>query len=370
MSRTTPSIQDPVALEILDETVDDGRNIDTEIGTLSGESAQQTVLSTKYDIALHSQAFPYVPSQQSTVSPTYYDMPMLKQPVWEWDIAAYFYVGGAAGASATLAAAAQLMSPDSMQMLIKRGRWIGTVGAAISAGFLIYDLGRPSLFINMLRVFRVTSPMSMGSWILSAFSTCVGGAAILPLGPRLFRPLASPLGLAAGLFGLGLSSYTGVLIAQTSVPVWQRSYRTMPILFAASGTAASAALFEFFSWNERELKTIERFGLIAKVAELVTAMILEHHASGIERVGRPLKQGVGGTIWRAGKVFTAVGIALSLIPGQSRSKHIISGTLGTLASLCTRFGIFYAGKSSARDPRASFESQRQISAPSVPIQAA
>jgi len=369
MSRTTPRVQDPAALELLDELADDGRNIDTGLGTLTGESAQQSVLDTKYDVALHSQAFPYVPSQQSTTSPTYYDQPMLKQPVWEWDIAAYFYVGGAAGASATLAAAAQLIAPDSMRLLIRRGHWVGTVGATISAAFLIYDLGRPSLFLNMLRVFRVTSPMSMGSWILTGFSTCVGGAAILPLGPRIFRPLAYPLGLIAGLFGLGLSTYTGVLISQTAVPVWQQSYRVMPILFAASGMAASAAIFEFFSWSQRELTTIERFGLVGKIAELTTAMILEQNASRVERVGRPLKHGVGGTLWRAAKVFTAVGIALSLLPGRSRSKHLASGVLGTVGSLCTRFGIFYAGKSSSRDPRSSFEQQRQIPPPSVPLQA-
>lgn len=367
MPHKIPRLQTPQAIVALDELADDGRNIDGGMATLSGEAAQQAPLSTKYDVALQSQAFPYVPSQQSTTSPTYYDQPMLKEPVWEWDIALYFYVGGATGASATLAAAAQLIAPDSMRLLIRRGRWIGTIGGAISAALLIYDLGRPSRFLNMLRVFRVTSPMSMGSWILTVFSTCAGGAAVLPLGPRMFRPLAYPLGLAAGLFGLGLSSYTGVLISQTAVPVWQQSYRMMPILFAASGTAASAAILNFFSWNEREWSAIERFGLAGKITELVAAIILEHNASRVERIGRPLKQGVGGTLWKAGKVLTAAGIALSLLPGKSRGKHIVSGILGTTASLCTRFGVFYAGKASARDPRSSFEQQRQIPAPSVPV---
>ena len=369
MPQEIPRVRTSQAIVALNELADDGRNIDVGMGTLSGEAAQQAALSTKYDVALHSQAFPYVPSQQSTTSPTYYDQPMLKEPVWEWDIAAYFYVGGAAGASATLAAAAQLIAPDSIPLLIKRGYWVGTLGGAISAFFLIHDLGRPSRFLNMLRVFRVTSPMSMGSWILTVFSTCVSGAAVLPLGPRVFRSPAYPLGLAAGLFGLGLSSYTGVLIAQTAVPVWQQSYRMMPILFAASGTAASAAILEFFPWNKSELSAIERFGLVGKITELAAAMILEHNASRIERVGRSLKQGVGGALWKAGKVFTITGIALSLLPGKGRGKHIASGILGTAASLCTRFGIFYAGKASARDPRASFEQQRQLAPPSVPVRA-
>lgn len=347
------------AIAVPGEPSDDGRNINTETGTLSGEAAQQVTLETKYDVALHSKAFPYVPSQQPAATPSYYDQPMLKEPVWGLVIPAYFYVGGLSGATAALAGASQLISPETMRSLIKRGHWIGTIGATISAGLLIYDLGRPMLFINMLRVVRVTSPMSVGSWILVFFSSSVGAAAILPYGPPILRPLAPPLGIAAGVFGLGLAGYTGVLIAQTAVPVWQQSYRTLPILFIASGAAASAAFLDFFSWNERERKTIQHFGMMGKIAELVTTVLLEHNASRVERVGRPLKQGVGGTLWKAGKIFTTAGIVLSLLPGKSRGKHIASGILGTAASLCTRFGIFYAGKASARDPRASFELQRQ-----------
>src|SRR6266700_1425290 len=97
---------------------DDGRNISTELGTLSGEAARQTALATKHDIALHSQAFPYMPSHQSRSSPSYYDHPMLKQPVWIWSIPAYFYAGGVAGISATLGAAAQVIAPRSMRSLI------------------------------------------------------------------------------------------------------------------------------------------------------------------------------------------------------------------------------------------------------------
>lgn len=347
------------AIAVSDEPSDNGRNINTATGALSGEAAQQATLETKYDVALHSKAFPYTPSQQPVASPSYYDQPMLKEPVWEPVIAAYFYVGGASGATAALAAASQIIAPGTMHSLIKRGHWIGMIGGIVSAGLLIYDLGRPMLFINMLRVVRVTSPMNIGSWILLFFSSSVGAAALLPHGPRVLRPLGPPLGVAAGVFGLGLAGYTGVLLAQTAVPVWQQSYRTLPVLFISSGAAASAAVLEFFSWNERERKTIEHFRTMGQVVELATAILLEHNANKVERVGRPLRRGVGGTLWKAGKIFTAAGIVLSLLPGKGRGKDIVSGVLGTAASLCTRFGIFYAGKASARDPRASFELQRQ-----------
>ncbi|HEX4166054.1 MAG TPA: NrfD/PsrC family molybdoenzyme membrane anchor subunit [Bryobacteraceae bacterium] len=341
---------------------DDSRNIDQTLGTLSGEAAAQTPLASKHDVALHSQAYPYIPSHQSTTSPTYYDHPMLKQPVWIWSIPAYFYVGGVAGLSAALGAAAQLFAPVAMRSLILRARWVATVGGAGSAALLIHDLGRPERFLNMLRVFRVSSPMSMGSWILSGFSTCVGGAAVLPLGPRLFRPLAYPLGLLGGVLGLGLSGYTGVLLSQTAVPVWHQSYRTMPVMFLASGTAAAAAFFDFFRLNNAETKAVEIFGLMGKIIELLAAQSLETEASRVSRVGRPLKSGFSGFLWQTAKLLTVAGIILAVTPGKRHGKRIASGLIGSAASLCLRFGIFHAGKASARDPRSSFESQRQLAA--------
>jgi formate-dependent nitrite reductase membrane component NrfD len=338
---------------------DDGRNINLKQGRLSGEAASQKPLSTKHDAALHSEAFAQVPSfQYGGDSPTYYDYPVLKQPVWIWSIPLYFYVGGVAGVAATFGAAAQIAAPDKMRSLVVKARWIATIGGAASAVLLIYDLGRPMRFLNMLRVFRVRSPMSMGSWILTGFSTFAGGAAVLPRGPRFLRPLADIFGILAGVLGLGLSGYTGVLISQTAVPVWHRSYRTTPILFLASGAAAAASVFEFVEMNKFERSAVERFGLMGKTLELAASIMLELDASRIERVGRPLKQGLSGFLWQSGKVLTVASAVLSLLPGNSRPKRVTAAVLGTAASLCVRFGLFHAGKSSAMDPRATFEGQR------------
>jgi formate-dependent nitrite reductase membrane component NrfD len=342
---------------------DDGRNIDTEIGALTGEAASQAALATKKDIALHSQAFPYVPSRQSWVSPTYYDHPMLKQPVWIWSIPAYFYVGGVAGVGATFGAAAQLIAPSAMHSLIMRSRWAGTFGGALSAALLIHDLGRPARFLNMLRVFRISSPMSIGSWILTLFSSATGAAALLPFGPCIFRPLANLFGLISGILGLGLAGYSGVLLSQTAVPLWQASYRITPVLFLASGTAAASSFFEFFKLNSREASAVEWFGSMGKVTELAAIFVLESNARRIARVGRPLNSGFSGFLWQSAKAFTIASAVISILPGKSRRKRIIAGVLGSLAGICLRFGLFYAGKSSARDPRASFEQQRSLEAP-------
>jgi formate-dependent nitrite reductase membrane component NrfD len=341
---------------------DDGRNIDTELGALTGEAASQTALATKKDFALHSQAFPYVPSRQLRDSPTYYDHPMLKQPVWIWSIPVYFYVGGVTGISAAFGAAAQLIAPRAMHSLIVRSRWVGTFGGALSAALLIHDLGRPARFLNMLRVFRVSSPMSIGSWILTLFSSAAGAAAVLPFGPRILRPLANLFGLISGILGLGLAGYSGVLLSQTAVPLWQASYRITPVLFLASGTAACSSFFEFFSWNSREASAIQWLGSMGKIAELGARSALETNARRIERVGQPLRSGFSGFLWQSAKAFTIASAVMSVLPGKPRHKRVIRGVFGSLAGICLRFGLFYAGKSSARDPRASFEQQRKLEA--------
>ncbi|MBV8551607.1 MAG: polysulfide reductase NrfD [Acidobacteriaceae bacterium] len=350
--------------------VDDGRNIDPRLGALLGEAAQQTPLATKHDTELHAKTFGNVPSRQSWTSPTYYDHPMLHQPVWVWSIPAYFYVGGVAGVGAMLGAAAQLVAPEAMQSLVIRSRWVAMVGGAMSSALLIYDLGRPERFLHMLRVFRVRSPMNMGSWILTGFSSAAGAAAILPFGPRLFRPLANVCGVVAGVLGLGLSGYTGVLLSQTAVPLWHRSYKITPLLFLASGTAAAASFFEFFPLNEREASAVQRFGLVGKIVELAATLALEANAGRVERVGRPLKQGFSGFLWNGAKVLTIASALLSLLPGKSRPKRVAEGILGSAASACLRFGIYYAGKASARDPRASFEQQRASVAESASVDVA
>src|SRR5262245_12401958 len=107
----------------------------------------------------------------------YYGQPLLKQPVWVWSIPTYFYVGATAGASLALGASTQLLDPSAGD-LVQTCRRIGVAGVTIGSSLLIYDLGRPERFVNMLRVFRPTSPMSVGSWLLAATGSLAGLAAV------------------------------------------------------------------------------------------------------------------------------------------------------------------------------------------------
>jgi formate-dependent nitrite reductase membrane component NrfD len=247
-----------------------------------------------------------------------------------------------------------------MSELSRRCRLVSACGAVASAALLIADLGRPARFLNMLRVLRPSSPMNMGTWFLSAFGGCAGLAAlpvILPV-PRPVRRAADAAFIGAGLAGLSLTGYTGVLIAGTAVPLWQGARRSLPILFSMSGAAACASLLDLWSPGGQGRTAAHRFGLIAKAAEVAMTIALESEVSVVPRVRRPLRTGASGALWRAAQTLTAASFAISLFGGKRRSRQLLAGILGTAGALALRFGMVLAGRVSARDPHASFEQQR------------
>src|SRR2546426_4233470 len=142
----------------------------------------------------------------------YYGIPLLKKPAWTWEIPLYFFVGGAAGAAAVVGAIADYTGAD--RRLVRDARWIAAAGAVISPALLISDLGRPSRFLNMLRVFKPQSAMSVGAWTLVGFSAGASTAAFAQFlrdryGPSFPVRVMEQAGQAASLaFGLPFSNYT------------------------------------------------------------------------------------------------------------------------------------------------------------------
>ncbi|HWB37598.1 MAG TPA: NrfD/PsrC family molybdoenzyme membrane anchor subunit, partial [Rugosimonospora sp.] len=168
---------------------------------------------------------------------SYYGLPVLNKPTWQArDIAGYLFLGGLAGASSTLAAAATLTGRPRLARA-------GTTAAALALGgslyALVHDLGRPARFLNMLRVFKPTSPMSMGSWLLAGYGGPVAVAAASTLTGRL-PGLGRAATVGAGMLGAGVATYTGALIADTAVPLWHEGHRELPVLFAGSAAASAA----------------------------------------------------------------------------------------------------------------------------------
>jgi formate-dependent nitrite reductase membrane component NrfD len=337
----------------------DGRNVDPEVGTLLGEGSLQRVqtLEAPFPVAPGAHEQPSrAGSEQPT--PTYYGQPSIKEPVWIWSIPVYFYVGGLAGAASLLGVVADFCGRGRLEGLARRCHQVGTVGDAVSGALLIHDLGRPERFLNMLRVFRPKSPMSLGSWILAGSGTVNGAAVLLAHRHGPLGLVGRGAGVLGGLLGMPLAGYTAVLLCNSSVPLWQQTYRTLPLLFMSSAVASCGAFLELFPQGHMERRVVHAFQLGGTAAALGTACAVRWEASRSAEVVRPLKEGMSGALWKAFLGCTAAGLALSLAPGRARWKMVATSVLTSAGALAMRFAFFHAGKVSARNPQATFRAQR------------
>jgi formate-dependent nitrite reductase membrane component NrfD len=289
---------------------------------------------------------------------SYYGRPVVKASPWEADIPAYLFLGGLAAGSSLLAAGADLTGRPGLRAAGRR-----TAAAAITASFaaLVHDLGRPSRFANMLRMLKVTSPMSVGTWILSAYAPLVYAAAAQDLAPvlpgragRLAGRAARPAGLGAALVAPAVASYTGVLLADTATPTWNAARRHLPFLFAASAAAAASGM-GMAAAPVADAGPARRLALIAATADLIIARHLET-TTGL--AAEPLHAGRAGQLMNAAQVLTAAGALGALLARRSRAAAVVSGIALLGGSGCLRFGIFEAGQASARDPRYTVIPQR------------
>lgn len=288
---------------------------------------------------------------------TYYGLPVIKQPVWIWTVPVYFFVGGVAGSAMVLGAVAQSADRRRTDEFAQLCHWTGAIGGAISSVLLITDLGRPSRFLNMLRVLRPSSPMSLGSWTLALATPLAGMSAVLARTHGARYALARAAGIGAGILGMPLATYTAVLLTHSSVPVWLATRQSLPFLFGASSAASLASVLELMPLGRSERAVVRRFGIMGRAADVIASRVVENHACSNPHVGAPLKRGLSATLWRAAGVFTAASLLLSLLPGESRFRRRASGILGIAGGLALRLAVFHAGKASARDPRATFSQQ-------------
>ena len=298
-----------------------------------------------------------VPEAQFT---SYYERPVLKAAPWGPDIPAYLFLGGLAGGSALLAGGADVTGRPAL----RRSARLGAAGAiSLSLAALVHDLGRPGRFLNMLRVAKPTSPMSVGTWILSAFGPAVGAAAAGELPFLLPRPLrrpvvaiARPAGFAAALLGPAVASYTAVLIADTATPSWHDGFRELPFVFVGSAGVAAGG-FAMVTAPVEQVGPARRMAFGGAVVE--TAALTRMEAS-MELSAEPLHQGRAGAYVKASKALTAAGLLGSLIAGRRHPAVAkVAGAALMAGSACTRFGIFHAGQQSARDPKYTIVPQRQ-----------
>ena len=290
-------------------------------------------------------------------SDSYYELPALKQPVWTWEVPLYFFLGGISGVSACMAFAAQIFhrDPDLIRPLL----WMALIGAAICPALLISDLGRPSRFLYMLRVFKVQSPMSMGAWILVAFSGCVFAAL---LGHELIlHGYTNPVLFAlrwigessATIIGMFLATYTAVLIGATAIPVWSGNRNLLPAHFLVSGLGGSAAILELAGFL---IPPMQFLGYAASGLETMLGALFELRRS---PVNAPIHHGKVALAFRVAGLFNGpLALLVRFFWGSVPAGRYAAAIFFLAGSLLSRYAWIWAGRVSARDVGNQFATQR------------
>src|SRR6266404_6500257 len=245
--------------------------------------------------------------------PSYYDYPVLKAPVWRWEIIWYFFFGGLAAGCYVIASIAALFGSREDRAVARTGYYLSLLAILPCPLLLTKDLGRPERFLHMLRIFKVKSPMSMGTWGLVSFSLFSGVTAVIQAardgilgrwwGARLLAALPQRLITLPGtVLGIFLGGYTGVLLTATSVPLWSRS-KVLGAVFISSAFSTSSALISLvLRFTRTPAHTLHKLERLEWVALLVEMMDLVTFLRGSGRAARPLVGTAptehGRTFWR------------------------------------------------------------------------
>jgi hypothetical protein len=295
---------------------------------------------------------------------SYYGRPIVRAAPWEKDIPAYLFTGGLAAGSALLAVGGQLTRRKTLR---RAGRLAALGAVGLSTYFLVNDLGRPERFVNMLRVAKPTSAMSMGTWILSGFGAAAGAAAVAEAAPLLpergllglVRKVLPPVGAAAGLgaaaLAPGLATYTAVLLADTATPSWHAAYSELPFVFAGSAMASGAAV-GLIAAPVDQAGPARRMAVLGAGLELYNAHKVEN---GKGLLSEPYHEKQAGTWLRSARTLTAAGALGALAGRRSRIISVLSGVALLAGSALTRFGVYEAGIASAKDPKYTVIPQRE-----------
>jgi hypothetical protein len=293
---------------------------------------------------------PTVPDATFT---SYYGKPVLNQPSWKApDIPGYLFLGGLAGGASVIAAAADVTG----RRTLATGSKVGAIGAlGLGMAGLVHDLGRPARFANMLRVFKPTSPMNMGSWILAAYGPAAGAAAAGAV-TGWFPKLSRTATVSAAAIGPFVAAYTGALLADTAIPAWHDAYRELPFVFVGSGMIAAAGLGMVVAPLD-EIAPAQRAAVAGTLVEIVASRRMERR---LGMVAEPYKQGRSGRFARMSDALALAGAAGALVFGRkSRVAAAACGVTLIAASALTKFAVFEAGFVSANDPRYTVEPQRE-----------
>jgi len=298
--------------------------------------------------------------RDAKVSPGYYGQPIVKPPVWTWQIGLYLFVGGTAGMSGVIALAS-LLAGQPLHF-VRAALGVALAGALISPFLLIWDLGRPTRFLNMLRVFKWRSAMSMGVWTLFSFSGFAGSAFVLVAAwdvlmrsgvpPTALRGIALALVAGTALSGAVLATYTGVLLGATAVPVWSAHHKLLPFHFGIVGLASAACVLELLGFR---LAALNAIALFVAAAETVVGIWLEIARQGA--TARAIHDRTPGLLLRIAALLTGPVPLVMRIVGWVP----IAAVCFLIGAVSSRYGWVFAGRFSARDPEETIATQNRQS---------
>jgi protein NrfD len=295
---------------------------------------------------------------------TYYELPALKPSHYRWPIVGYFFVGGLASAAQFIATVLDLLGSEEDRSVVRAGRYIALLGALISPILLIVDLETPKRWYNMLRIYRQTSPMSIGSWALTTFGTFSGFVAVGQAAADLFRLhtgrlLARLFSLPAALAGGVVSLYTGTLLAATSTPFWAGAFPFLSSLFASSAastaTAALALSAEVTCAPRSTRQRLTVLSVITGAAELLFAFLVGRRWRR-RQVTTPVHRGPLQATWRFGVLGLGIGVPLvvhlvDLVRGRGSHKSVALASVATLAGgFLLRAVLIFGGNQSVQRP--------------------
>lgn len=289
-------------------------------------------------------------TEPNTPVRSYYGQPIVKEPAWTWEVPWYLFAGGLAGASSLGAVLAELTGQAE---LARRTRLVAAGAAAVSPVLLVSDLGRPRRFLNMLRVVKPTSAMSVGSWILASFGAATTGAVGLDALDRLPRLRTGMSQVAAGL-GVPLATYTAVLLSDSANPAWHGARDTLPFVFAASAAASSGAAMTL-AGPAAQTAPARRLAMAGGAAELAAAATMRRR---LGSVGRVYHEGTAGRFDTAATACTIAGTVLLGLGGRRQAARWAGAALTLAGAVCTRWSVFKAGFQAARDPAHVVRQQR------------
>jgi formate-dependent nitrite reductase membrane component NrfD len=307
----------------------------------------------------------------------YYGIPPIKKAHWTWEIVVYFWIGGI-GAGAHLASVVGQLLGWKDKAFFRASRYTVLVTMLLSPLLLISDLGRPERFYNMLRILKLRSPMSTGSWALFLFGNLGGAIGLYQaaedglLGQGIISRLVKALipqkllSILALPFGLYVGAYTGILVATTSVPMWARNWLLMGPTFLASGISTGLSMISFIlhlgHWGEK--KTLEALQRAERLMLMIEAGLIIASLIKMGRWAKPLRSKKLAPLFFGGTILGGILTPLALLSGkETRGKGLLSSVLVLLGGLAFRYAMVDGGRKSADDPEAYFTFAKQENVP-------